>query len=373
MNEKDLKYLFLTLRLARKGEGFVSPNPLVGAIITKNNKIVGSGFHEKCGRAHAEINALRGAGKFAKGATLYVNLEPCSHYGRTPPCTDAIIKAGIKRVVIGIKDPNSINNGRGIKKLRKAGIVVELSKNKGGFEQHNEIFIKYITRRLPFIAVKTAQTLDGKIATRIGTSKWITSENSRNYAQRLRKKYDAIMVGVNTILKDEPYLSCRYLGKLEKDTPVKIIVDTSLRTPLNAKIFSRYSPAPVIIATTKKASKKKIKKFDEMGVDLIICPLDKNKKVDLKFLFFELAKYEISSVLVEGGSEIIGSCFDSKLVDKVHFFIALKIIGGNDAISSVGGNGAAYLQDAFRLYDLNIKKFKADILIEGNVAYSSKS
>ncbi|MFH1061725.1 MAG: bifunctional diaminohydroxyphosphoribosylaminopyrimidine deaminase/5-amino-6-(5-phosphoribosylamino)uracil reductase RibD [Candidatus Omnitrophota bacterium] len=370
MNAKDLKYLNMTVALALKAEGDTSPNPLVGAVIVKSNKIIAQGFHRQCGQAHAEIEAIKKAGKKIKGADLYVNLEPCSHFGRTGPCTEAIIKAGIKRVIIGMKDPNPITCGKGIRILKKAGIKVELCRDPKPFEQINEIFIKYITQKIPFIAVKAAQSIDGKIGTKTFQSKWITGKKARDYSQSLRKKYDAIMVGVNTILKDNPYLSCRFGDVLLEDSPVKIIVDATLKTPANANIFSGLSPAPVIMATTARASKKKIEEFTDLDVDVIICPADKNKAVDIKYLISELAKNEISSILVEGGGKLNGSFFDAKLVDRAFFFIAPKIIGGEHAVSTVAGSGCAKLEHAISLEDVKYLQLGEDLLIEGKVKYS---
>ena len=370
MNEKDLKFLNMTIDLALKAEGCTSPNPLVGAVIVKSDKIIAKGFHRQCGQAHAEIEVIKKARKKAIDSTLYVNLEPCSHFGRTGPCTEAIIKAGIKRVIIGMKDPNPITSGKGIRILKKAGIKVDLCKNTKPFIQINEIFIKYITTKIPFIAVKTAQSLDGKIATKTYQSKWITGKHSRNYSQCLRNKYDAIMVGVNTVIKDNPYLSCRFGDVLHEETPVKIIVDATLKTPLNSNVFSGLSPAPVIIATTLRASKKKIQAFNDLDVDIIICPTDRNNEVDLKYLTNELGKHEIASILIEGGGKLNGSCFDTKIVDKVHFFIAPKIIGGEKAVLSVAGSGCSKLEKSVKLENMKFIQLGEDILVEGKVKYS---
>ena len=369
MNDLDLKFLKMTIPLAKKGLGRVSPNPLVGSVIVKSGKIISTGYHKYCGGDHAEINAIKKAKQSLRGATLYVNLEPCVHFGHTPPCSDAIIKAGIKRVVIGHRDPNPIIRGKGIRKLVKAGVLVEICEQAQAFEDLNEIFIKYITFKTPFVCVKTGQSLDGKIAASSGQSKWITSKASRNRAQYLRKKYDCIMVGINTILKDNPYLSCRYRNKLEPDIPIKLIIDSQLRTPLNANIFSKLSPAPVMIATTKAASLEKISQFNNMGVDILICPHGKTKKVDLKYLMNQLYKHEISSVLVEGGAQINGACFDDKIADKISFFTAPKIIGGENAINSIGGEGISNLQKAVIIDKIKITKLDKDLLIEGKVKY----
>ncbi|MBU1086697.1 MAG: bifunctional diaminohydroxyphosphoribosylaminopyrimidine deaminase/5-amino-6-(5-phosphoribosylamino)uracil reductase RibD [Candidatus Omnitrophica bacterium] len=370
MNACDKKYINLTIDLALKAEGSTSPNPIVGAVLVKSNRIIAKGFHRQCGQAHAEIEAINKAGKKAKGADLYVNLEPCSHFGRTGPCTDAIINAGIKRVIIGMKDPNPLTCGKGISILKKNGIKVELCRDSQPFQQLNEIFNKYITKKIPFIAVKAAQSIDGKIATKTYQSKWITGKHSRDYSQCLRKKYDAIMVGVNTILKDNPYLSCRFGDELLLDSPVKIIVDATLKTPANSNIFSGLSPAPVIMATTTRASKKKIQQFNNLDADVIVCPVDKNNAVDLKYLINELAKNEITSILVEGGGKLNGSFFDAKLVDKAYFFIAPKIIGGEHAVLSVAGTGCSKLAKAITLENVKYMRFGEDFLIEGNVKYS---
>lgn len=371
MKAQDLKYLSLTLKLAKKAEGKTSPNPMVGAVIVKNGKTISTGFHQKCGRPHAEIVALKKAGKKAKNAVLYVNLEPCCHFGRTPPCTKAIINAGIKQVVIGMKDPNPLNKGKGVRELGRAGIKVELAKNQTRFKKLNDVFIKYITRKVPYVIVKVGQSLDGKIATRRGQSKWITGRNARDFAQGLRSKVDAIIVGINTILKDNPYLSSRFKGELKKDKPVKIIVDSKLKTPLAANIFGKLSPAPVIIATSKLATQARINLFRKKGVEILICPIKSQKRIDLKFLMRELARREISSILVEGGGELIGSFFDARIVDKAYFFIAPKIIGGKEAICSVEGKGIFSLQKASELVNMKITMLREDILIEGDVRYNS--
>ncbi|MCG2711009.1 MAG: bifunctional diaminohydroxyphosphoribosylaminopyrimidine deaminase/5-amino-6-(5-phosphoribosylamino)uracil reductase RibD [Candidatus Omnitrophica bacterium] len=370
MNDQDIKYLKMTIALAEKGIGRVSPNPLVGTVIVKNSEIISRGYHKYCGGDHAEIDAMKNAKQSLRGAELYVNLEPCAHFGRTPPCTDQIIKAKIKRVVIGMKDPNPITCGRGIRKLLKAGVLVEICKQNQAYEDLNEIFTKYITAKSPFVCVKTGQSLDGKIATATGQSKWITSESLRNKAQYLRKKYDCIMVGINTILKDNPYLSCRYQNKLENDIPIKLIIDSHLKTPFKANIFSKLSPAPVMIATTKFAAKEKISRFNDMGVDVLVCGHEESKNVDLKYLMSQLYKNEISSVLVEGGGQINGACFDLRLVDRICFFTALKIIGGKNAVNSVAGKGISNLQKAIIIDKARITKLDKDLLIQGKVKYS---
>ncbi|MFH2138883.1 MAG: bifunctional diaminohydroxyphosphoribosylaminopyrimidine deaminase/5-amino-6-(5-phosphoribosylamino)uracil reductase RibD [Candidatus Omnitrophota bacterium] len=368
-SKRDLTYLNMTLALAKKGEGKTSPNPMVGAVIVKNNRIIAAGYHRYAGGPHAEINALKKAGRNTAGATLYVSLEPCAHFGRTPPCAAAIISAGIRRVVIGMTDPHHVNNGKGVKELRRAGIKIDFANDQKPFLALNEIFIKYIKSKMPFVIVKAGQSIDGKIATKTGESKWITGEASRKYAQNLRNKVDAIMVGVNTLLIDDPFLSSRVGGKIKKEKPIKIVVDTFLKTSVNANIFKQKSPAPVIIVTTNKAAKAKVKKLEKKGAAVWYCPADKNGNIDLKSLMQELGKREISSVLVEGGGELIGSCFDQKLVDKVCFFIAPKIIGGQNAISSVSGTGIDYLRKAVKLQHMKVTQLREDIMVEALIKY----
>lgn len=339
----DEKYMRLALGLAKKGEGFTSPNPMVGAVIVKNGRIVGKGFHKRCGSAHAEVNALKDAGNAAKGATIYVSLEPCGHFGRTGPCTDALIESGIKKAIIAMKDPNPVNNGRGIKKLVKNGISVATGILKEEAANLNRPYIKYITKKMPYVTVKIAESLDGKIATRTGESKWITGEDSRRYVHDLRAGSDAVMVGVNTIIKDDPML----LSKTSKEKqPLRIVVDSHFKTPKTARIFSKVERSPVIIATTKKNGASHF------------------SRVDLKALMKELAKREIANILVEGGGELVASLVEERLVDRFFFFIAPKIIGGRDAKTAVEGMGVDRISRAAPLKFVMIKRFKEDILIE---------
>ncbi|MFH1459985.1 MAG: bifunctional diaminohydroxyphosphoribosylaminopyrimidine deaminase/5-amino-6-(5-phosphoribosylamino)uracil reductase RibD [Candidatus Omnitrophota bacterium] len=369
ISNSDLKYLKMTIPLAQKAQGKTSPNPMVGAIIVKNNRMISQGFHKKCGSAHAEINALTKAGKSAKNAVLYVNLEPCNHYGRTPPCTQAIIKAGIKKVIIAMRDPNPLTSGQGIKKLRKHNIKVLILKENKEFMELNKLFIKYITKKIPWVIFKTAQSVDGKIATNTKQSKWITGKEARTYAQSLRHQVDAILVGVNTVLKDNPSLSARYKNKIKQDKPVKIILDSTLKISGNRKIFSKNSPAPVIIATTKKASLVKLKKISKKA-RVLICPMNKQGRIDLIYLLKKLAALEISSLLIEGGGSVGGAFFDAKLIDEVYFFIAPEIIGGIQAISSVGGKGISDLAEAIELDNTEIINLGKDFLVKGKVQYS---
>jgi len=333
--------MHLAIDLAKRAEGRTSPNPIVGAVVVKNGRIAGRGYHKRCGLPHAEINALKKAGETAEGATLYVSLEPCCHFGRTGPCTDAIIRSGIKRVVIAMKDPNPINNGKGIKKLKKHGIRVALGVLAKEAEAINRPYIKFITKGLPYVTVKVAQTLDGKIATRCGDSKWISSDDSRRYVHVLRSRVDAVMVGANTVLKDDPEL----LSKISKTRqPVRIIVDGRKQISSGAKIFSGADKSPVILASSEES-----------------CG---NKNIDLSRLLKRLARKGIAHILVEGGGELIAGLIERDLADRMLIFIAPKIVGGRRAITSVEGIGAAKISQAKNFNIRNIRRFKRDILIE---------
>ena len=327
---KDIQYMQRAMQLALKARGQTSPNPLVGAVIVKNGRIIAEGYHQRCGGEHAEIIALKRAGARARGATLYITLEPCFHFGRTPPCVGAIIHSGVKEVVIGMRDPNPATNGKSIAKLRQTGIRVKVGFLKGEIKKMNEIFIKYITKQMPFVVAKCAQTLDGKIATATGESQWITSVATRQFAKQRRDDFDAIFVGINTVLKDNPRLNAARKSRRLK----KIIIDSTLRIPLNAKLFQGINPGDCYIAATQSANLKKMRNLLKRGVNIIICPRDKGG-VDLRFFLKELAHREISSILIEGGSTVLGSALKGGLVDKMHIYIAPKIIGDEKALSSI--------------------------------------
>ncbi len=363
MDEKE-KYIKLAISLAKKGIGYTNPNPLVGAVIVKNGEIVGKGYHHGYGLPHAEIDALRKAKKNAAGATLYVNLEPCCFFGKTPPCTTAIIKAGIKKVVISLKDPNPRVSGKGINQLRKAGIKVKTGILTEEAKKLNEAYVKFITTKIPFVTLKTALSIDGKIATKTGDSKWITSKDTRDFSHRLRFRYDGILVGIGTVLSDNPSLDY-YPPKNFKENIKrfsKIIVDSSARIPLNANLFEN---SKVILATTKMAPVNKLKKLEKKGVEILV--LEKNKKVDLLKLMEKLGKREISNLLIEGGGEINESSLMSGIVDKTEFFIAPKIIGGKDAKTPVEGKGIRNLKGAILLRESVCHRIGEDFLMEGYV------
>jgi len=364
LKKKDIKFMKRAIELSKKGYGAVNPNPLVGAVIVKNGEIIGEGYHECYGGHHAEINAINNANESVKGATIYVTMEPCNHYGKTPPCTEMLIKEKFSRIVIGMEDPNTIVNGKGIEKLRQAGILVETGIMEDEIKSINEVFIKYITTKQPFCTMKTAMTLDGKISTCTGNSKWISNEKSREWMHELRHRYSGIMVGVNTIIKDDPELTDRSNYEIKKH-PVRIVVDSNGRTPLKAKILNT-SYAKTIIAVTENADNKFIKSVNKKGAKVIICP-EKNKKVDLSYLIHELSKQSIGSILLEGGSTLNFSALKEGIVDKVFSFIAPILIGGDTSKTPVGGSGFDSIENAISLNIKNIKRFDQDILIEAYI------
>lgn len=360
MNER---YMKLALELAKKGEGRVNPNPLVGAVIVKDNKIIGEGYHEYYGGPHAEINAFSSAKENVEGSTMYVTLEPCCHYGKTPPCVNAIIKNNIKKVIVGMLDPNPKVAGKGVKILREHGIEVITGVLEEECKNLNEIFIKYITAKLPFIIMKYAMTLDGKIAAFTGDSKWITGETARKEVHRLRHKVSGIMIGIGTVLQDNPSLTCRIEGG---KSPKRIIVDSNLRIPLNSNVLTIKDEALTIIATTKKASEEKIQLLKDNGAEVIIVE-DTDGRVNLQALVKKLGEMAIDSILLEGGSTLNYSAIEQGIVDKVQAYIAPKLIGGENAKTPIGGEGKALMSESINLRNITFKTFDEDILIEGYV------
>ena len=358
----DEYFMKVALNLAEKGMGFTSPNPLVGAVIVKNGNIIAEGYHEKYGESHAEVNALNNTVQDVHGATMYVTLEPCSHFGKTPPCANRIVESGIKKVVIAMEDPNPIVSGKGIKILRDNGVEVKVGVLRIEAEKLNEIFIKYITTKKPFTIMKAGMSLDGKIATHTGDSRWVTGEKAREYGHLLRQKVSAILVGVNTVIMDDPMLNTR-LNNVECKDPIRIVLDSHGRTPLTSKVLN-INPSNTIIAVTDIASEENIRAFKERGAKVIITPA-KNNKVDLQFLLDELGKKKIDSLLIEGGGEVNFSFLKENLVDKVVFFIAPKIIGGRDAKTPVEGEGIDYLKNVINLKNLQMTNMGKDIMIEG--------
>jgi diaminohydroxyphosphoribosylaminopyrimidine deaminase/5-amino-6-(5-phosphoribosylamino)uracil reductase len=328
----------------------------------KDGRVVGKGFHEQAGLPHAEINCLDDAEDKAKGSTLYVTLEPCAHFGRTPPCVDRIIRSGVKRVIVGMVDPNPRNNGRGIARLRQCGIKVEVGFLEDKLRQLNEAFIKYITKKMPFVTVKVAESLDGKIATKTGDSKWITSDKSRAFSHRIRKDYDAIMVGVNTVLRDNPRLDAWF----SKRSPIKIITDSHLSTPAEANIFSGKSKVIIVTLPTQPGQQTDNRKILSQKAKILEVK-GKFGLINLKDMMKKLTQLEITNILVEGGGTLNGALFDEGLVDRVMFFISPKIIGGKDAISSVMGLGISRVDKAVKLRNIKVKHLGEDLLLQADV------
>ena len=358
--EDKEKWMRLALSLAKKGQGKVSPNPLVGAVIVKEGRLVGKGYHRYFGGPHAEIEAIKDAKDNAKGGTLFVNLEPCCHFGKTPPCTEAIIKAGIKKVVVATLDPNPLVNGKGVEILRKAGVEVEVGICEEEAKKVNEFFLKFIKEKIPFVIVKAAASLDGKIATFKGESKWITGEKSRKKGKMLRSMVDAILVGINTVIKDDPQL----FPPVKRKRFYRILLDTNLKVPLGAKIIKDQHLYPTVIFAGCKVKREKVRILKEKGVRVEVVE-STSTKVNLKEVLKKLGEKNIASLLVEGGGEVIASFFENKLVDKIFVFLSPILIGGKDAPTWFEGKGFSHLKCAPRIKIERLQRIEEDLLIEG--------
>jgi diaminohydroxyphosphoribosylaminopyrimidine deaminase/5-amino-6-(5-phosphoribosylamino)uracil reductase len=393
----DAQFMHLALRLARRGYGTTSPNPIVGAVLVKGGKIIGRGWHRRAGLPHAEVEALQDAqkrGHNPKGATLYVTLEPCSTHGRTPRCTDAIIAAGIKRVVVGAMDTNPKHSGRAFRILRRVGIAVEsfgiprlrgpnrlkaeLQTLADEYARLNEGFNHWIVHRMPFVTVKAAMTLDGKIATASGESKWITGKKARAYGMKLRQGSDAILVGINTVLADDPSLTFRSVQgpKSKVQSPKRlrrIILDSMARTPLKAKVVSDKFAALTTVAVSKRAPKNRVATLAKC-VNVVVAPLKKSairnpqSQIDLRWLLKKLGSENVTSLLVEGGGEVNASFLLGGLAQRVVFFYAPKILGGRDSLKAVAGEGAKSIREALELHAVEWRKIGADLMMTGLVA-----
>jgi len=358
----DEFYMKRALALAVKGELWVSPNPMVGAVIVKEERILGEGYHQIFGGNHAEINAINSTSEPIEGSTIYVNLEPCTHYGKTPPCCESLIAQKPARVVIGTADPNPLISGKGISSLQQHGIETTVGVLKDECMQLNERFFKFIKTGLPFITLKFAQTIDGRIATASGQSRWISSGSSLRLAHRLRSSHDAVLIGVNTLIHDNPELTVRLIrGR----NPLRIIVDSSLRIPMDAQILKNQSAAHTIIATTGNASRKKVARLKSIGIETLVIEADTDHRVDLKKLFAELGKRNISSVLIEGGSGIITSVLEENLPDRVVIVIAPKILG--KGIEAVGNLRINTIDEALRITYRKVLRKGADIILDGRI------
>lgn len=357
----------LALRLAAKGRGLTNPNPMVGAVVVKDGEIVGRGYHQRAGQPHAEILALQEAGEKARGATMYLNLEPCAHFGRTPPCTEAILKAGIKRVVAGMIDPNPLVSGRGVSRLRRAKVQVDVGLLAEECRQLNAPFVKYITTGKPLITLKAAVSMDGKVATNLGEARWISSAESRKYVHKLRQRVDAIMVGIGTVLQDDPLLTVRLPSLKKPRQPWRVIVDSNLRLPLRSQIVRTAEHYPTLVAATNSAPVYQIEQLEKANVKVLIVTKDRQGRVNLAVLMEELAKRGILSILLEGGPTLNGSALQEKLVDRLIFFIAPKLIGGEKAPGAIGGKGINRLKDAIPVKNLRVRRLGIDLLLEGEI------
>ena len=359
----DEYYMRQALELAQRGGGWVAPNPMVGAVIVKNGRIIGSGYHEKCGGPHAEVNAIADAANFVQDAVMYVTLEPCCHYGKTPPCADLLIEKKISKVVIGSLDPNPLVAGKGVQKLKEAGIEVIYGVLQEQCDYVNRIFRHYITTKRPYVVMKTAMTLDGKIATVTGESRWISGEESRQEVHQLRHQYTGIMVGVNTVIHDNAVLTCRIPnGK----NPVRIITDSCLRIPPTSNVLQDQVHNPTILATTAKASTQIANEFKSSGSKVMLCSV-KNGRVDLNDLMDQLGAIGIDSILLEGGASLNDAALRQGIVQEVIAYLATKMVGGDRAPTSVGGEGIACLEDAVELEYMQAASIGQDIKISALV------
>lgn len=359
-DDLDRRYMRLACRLALKGAGRTSPNPMVGAVLVRGRRVVATGYHKFAGGDHAEIVALKRAGSKARGTTLYLNLEPCSHHGRTPPCADSLIRAGVSEVVVGMKDPNPIVAGRGIRRLRGARIRVRIGILEEECRALNEAFAKYITRKMSFVTLKLAATLDGKIATASGDSRWVTGATSRNYVHRLRDRIDALMVGVGTVVADDPQLNCRFRGGRN---PFRVILDPRLRIPLSARLLRAPDREKNIVVTSTRAAKRKVHALEALGADVWILP-QRNGRIPWSPLLRRLASNEIVSVMIEGGAATARWALMDRAVDKAVIFYAPKFVGGDGKVM-IETLGIKRMRRAMKLQRVKMDRLGADFLVSG--------
>ncbi len=365
MRQSDEQYMKRALKLARRGEGMVSPNPLVGAVIVKGGRIIGEGFHRRFGGPHAEIEALSSATEAVRGATLYVTLEPCCHQGKTPPCTESLVAAGFARVVVGTSDPNPLVSGKGIARLRRQGMDITVGILAEECARLNERFFTFMKTGLPFVTLKYAQTLDGRIACATGHSRWISSAPSLKFAHRLRAVHDAVVVGADTVIQDDPLLTVRLArGR----NPLRVVVDSALRIPPHASVLKDQESARTIIAATRRADAKKRGELKKRHIEVLTVAADRQGRVDLRKVFAELGKRGVSSVLVEGGSALITSVLKDKLADRLVVIVAPKIVG--TGIDAVGDLGIEKMNDAIVLKDREVYRRGDDIIVDARFTRS---
>jgi diaminohydroxyphosphoribosylaminopyrimidine deaminase / 5-amino-6-(5-phosphoribosylamino)uracil reductase len=361
-------HMRMAITLARKGAGRVSPNPMVGAVIVKSGRVIGSGYHRAFGSPHAEVHALRRAGAAACGADLYVTLEPCAHYGKTPPCTEAVIAAGIKRVFVGQTDPNPLVRGRGIRRLRTAGIEVVTGLLKGECAGLNAAFCKHITTGLPLVTLKAAMTLDGRIATRIGDSKWITCERSRRLVHCMRAEVDAVMVGIGTVMADNPRLNVR-IGRGHSRGPLRIVVDSRLRIDPGCNLLQpALARGTLIVTGNRAAAGPKADQLRSQGAEVLGCAL-RGRRIDLGAAMSALGGRGISHILLEGGAALFGEALRCRIVDRVMLFYAPKLLGGSDGVPMAAGRGSALIAGCVQVAGMRVRPVGCDFLVEGSPAY----
>jgi diaminohydroxyphosphoribosylaminopyrimidine deaminase/5-amino-6-(5-phosphoribosylamino)uracil reductase len=365
-----LHFMALALRLAAKGRGKTSPNPMVGALVVKNGHIVGRGYHHGPGQPHAEILALSQAGPRANGAILYVTLEPCCHLlKRTPPCVPTVIQSGVRQVVVAMADPNPSVKGRGIAALRRAGIMVTTAVAQEEAAQLNRAYLHWVTTGRPYVILKAGMTLDGKVATAKGESRWITGPRARQDAHRLRSQVDAVVVGVGTVLKDNPTLTARLSDrplKLAPRQPLRVVLDSRLRTPPRATVCAKQDRAKTLIVTTSHASRSRFRPFERAGVEVVSLSL-KNRRVSIPALMTMLGKRGITSVLIEGGSTVNAAALRAKLVNHVVLYLAPTLMGGQDAKAVIGDRSPQRLAQALTLRHVTVRRIGKDLVVEGDL------
>ena len=364
----DTRFMQMALDLAENGRGYTSPNPMVGAVVVKGGRVVGKGYHQAAGTPHAEAHALADAGDAAQGATLYVTLEPCNHTGRTPPCTEKILSSGITRVVAAMQDPNPDVAGGGIDYLRSRGVDVAVGLCADQARRQNEVFVRYIQTKRPFVVLKCAATLDGRIATRTGDARWVTGAAARQYVHTLRHALDAIMVGVDTVIQDDPSLTTRLEDQpaVQGKDPMRLILDTRLRIPETSKVLRLDSDSDTVIISGPSASESKKARLTGPGVRVVEAPL-KDDRIDLDQLMGQLGAWGLTSLLIEGGSRVIASALAAGIVQKVVFFYAPKILGGDDGVPICRGPGPASMDGCIPVKDIQVRRFGDDIMVEGYI------
>jgi diaminohydroxyphosphoribosylaminopyrimidine deaminase/5-amino-6-(5-phosphoribosylamino)uracil reductase len=364
----DERYMRRALDLAERARGLTSPNPLVGAVVVRDDAVIGEGFHAGAGRPHAEIEALTAAGAGARGATLYVTLEPCTHHGRTPPCAPAVIAAGIQRIVVAVGDPNPQVAGRGVESLRAAGVEVEVGVGAAEAARQNRVFLTAMRRQRPHVTLKAAMTLDGKLADASGASRWITGEAARLEAHRLRSEADAVLIGIGTLLADDPALTVRLPRPWPRE-PFRVVMDRLARTPPTARLITSATPARALIGVGPDAPAARVTALERAGAGVLRLSV-RDDRLDPSALLDQLFAREVRGVLVEGGSEVHAGFLEGGLVDRVALFVAPMLLGGRDATPVVGGRGLA-LKEAVRLGDLDVRRLGPDLLIEADVLRGS--